>query len=180
MIGNNIDPQNPNNSTGPTSAQGKRRASLNSLSHCLTAQELTFPGDLPADSVAFIESVRDELRPVGPLEESLVARITAQMWHLRRIAKFNSEHVRLAATEDSAAGQVIETSKSFARSADTFFNLHRYEIAKNNALKGNLVLLRQYQRDRRELETDEDDGFLAAISELQSQPHQSSDVQNKQ
>jgi len=77
--------QNAQLSTGPRSAEGKRRVAANALKHGLTGRQMVLPNEKPEDFDAFRSALRDDLDPRGALEEVLVGKIVADAWRLRRV-----------------------------------------------------------------------------------------------
>ena len=73
-------------STGPKTKNGKAIASLNAMKHGLRSQEVTL---LPTeDEEAFHklrDSLLDDLKPEGELENLLVEQVITASWRLRRI-----------------------------------------------------------------------------------------------
>jgi hypothetical protein len=92
---------NARRSTGPRTGAGKRRSSRNAVVHGLTARSALLHGD---NEWAFNRLARrtfDELDPVGPIEEQLVAEIINHTWKLRRVPTaevllFDEHHRRVA------------------------------------------------------------------------------------
>ena len=72
-------------STGPRSPQGKSRSSKNALRHGLRSRQVLIPGEDPDELAELAGRLRDELQPVGILEEELADRITSAFWRLRRV-----------------------------------------------------------------------------------------------
>ena len=74
-------------STGPKTPEGKAVVRQNALKHGLLSQEVLLPDE---DEEAMQElggRLRDELQPVGELENLLVDRIIAAYWRLRRLGR---------------------------------------------------------------------------------------------
>jgi hypothetical protein len=74
-------------STGPKTPEGKTNVRLNAMRHGLLSKEVLLPGE---DEEAFRElgeHLRDELQPVGELENLLVDRAVAAVWRLRRLGR---------------------------------------------------------------------------------------------
>src|SRR5436190_20192737 len=89
-------------STGPTTPQGKRRASLNALRHGLTGQTVVLPSD---DLAAYTESCRQihaELRPAGLLQTQAVQTIADTHWRLDRIRSMENNLFSLGFEEQSS------------------------------------------------------------------------------
>jgi hypothetical protein len=73
-------------STGPKTQEGKAVVRLNAFRHGLLTRDVVLPGE-DADAFGdFLNHVRAELSPVGPIEELLVDRAVNIMWRLRRLA----------------------------------------------------------------------------------------------
>jgi hypothetical protein len=63
------------------------KRSQNATSHGAYAQGLVvMPWESPADFAALLDSVRQDLNPVGPLQEQFVLDIATAMWRKRRLA----------------------------------------------------------------------------------------------
>ena len=79
--------RNARRSTGPRTARGKARSSRNALSHGLTAEAtVLLPGEDPEEFETFAAEMRDELAPVGRLEQTLAARVVSTAWRLERLS----------------------------------------------------------------------------------------------
>jgi len=72
-------------STGPKTPEGKGAIRLNALKHGLLSKEVLLPGEDEEALTELDEHLRDELQPVGELENLLVERIVASYWRLRRL-----------------------------------------------------------------------------------------------
>jgi hypothetical protein len=77
--------QNAEKSTGPRTLEGKSVSRLNALKHGLLSQETLLPEEDEALLTSLRESLQDELRPVGILEDLLEDRMTSVLWRLRRL-----------------------------------------------------------------------------------------------
>ncbi len=74
-------------STGPKTPEGKAAVRLNALRHGLLSQEVLLPGEDEEALRELGERLREELQPVGELENLLVDRIIASYWRLRRLGR---------------------------------------------------------------------------------------------
>src|ERR687894_566285 len=74
-------------STGPKTSKGKAAVRLNAMKHGLLSQEILLPGEDEAALKELGERLRDELEPVGELEDLLVDRIISSTWRLRRLGR---------------------------------------------------------------------------------------------
>src|SRR5215203_1567604 len=79
--------QNALKSTGPKTPEGKAAVRLNALRHGLLSREILLPGEDEEALRELGERVRDELQPLGDLENLLVERIIASYWRLRRLGR---------------------------------------------------------------------------------------------
>ena len=74
-------------STGPKTPEGKAAVRHNALRHGLLSRDVLVPGEDEAALKELGERLRDELQPVGELENLLVDRIIAAHWRLRRLGR---------------------------------------------------------------------------------------------
>ena len=90
--------RNARKSTGPRTPEGKRRSSRNALKHGLLAAEVVITdGDGAERQQDFDRLLADlcaDLRPVGIVERSLVERIAACYWRLRRAQRYEVGAIR--------------------------------------------------------------------------------------
>jgi len=77
-------------STGPKTPEGKAAVSLNALKHGLLSQEILLPREDQEALRELDECLRNELQPVGELENLLVDRIIASYWRLRRVGRIEA------------------------------------------------------------------------------------------
>jgi hypothetical protein len=71
--------------TGPRTLQGKKRTRHKALKHGVLAKVAVLPGESHAEFGALLRGLRDDLRPVGTLEEALVETIAVTRWRQRRL-----------------------------------------------------------------------------------------------
>ena len=81
----NANRRNAQKSTGPKTPEGKSAVRLNARTHGLRSQEVLAPGEDEEALKELDENLRDELQPVGELENLLVDRIVGYYWRLRRL-----------------------------------------------------------------------------------------------
>ncbi len=79
--------ENARKSTGPKTPEGKAVARRNALKHGLLSKRPLLPGEDEAALEELGERLRDELQPVGGLEDLLVEQIFAAVWRLRRLRR---------------------------------------------------------------------------------------------
>ncbi len=93
-----INRANSRHSTGPKTAEGKQRSSLNALRHGLTGQIVVMPAEDLQAYQRHLQSFTDELRPVGVIEANLVQSLADCTWRLNRVAALETNLLSLAVT----------------------------------------------------------------------------------
>jgi hypothetical protein len=78
--------KNPNASTGPRSAEGKARSSMNALKSGIYSKSLTIPGENPARLDTLLQEYLQRFRPALPEQRDLVDILVRSTWTLRRLA----------------------------------------------------------------------------------------------
>ncbi len=78
-------------STGPRTAAGKQRSSLNALRHGLTAASPVLPSEDPAAYQRHCRQFLDEYQPATPTETQLVQELADTAWRLNRIPLLEAE-----------------------------------------------------------------------------------------
>src|SRR5579884_1245491 len=82
---------NAEKSTGPTSPEGKARASRNSFKHGLYSKQLVLPGEDPAELARLTADLFAEHQPANTTEELLVNELSEQYWRIRRFRLFEAK-----------------------------------------------------------------------------------------
>src|SRR5260370_41052770 len=77
---------NAAHSTGPKTAAGKKRSSLNAYRHGLTGQTIILPTEDLAAYQAFTRTFFDRYKPVDIIEKQLVQSLADTSWRLNRVA----------------------------------------------------------------------------------------------
>ena len=111
--------RNSRRSTGPKTRTGKAESKMNAMKHGLLAEEIVVRDEDPVEFTRVLESLIDEFRPQGPLEEQLVERVGACMWRLRRLYRAEAgilTHESLTIELDRAQKEV----RSFEEYEDEF------------------------------------------------------------
>jgi len=82
-------------SRGPLTAEGKRIAAANPTRHGLRASgEVLVPGEDRDEYAAFVERMREDIGPMGQVEELLAERVISLGWRLRRVPRVEAELLR--------------------------------------------------------------------------------------
>ena len=86
-------------STGPVTREGKARAARNALRHGILSPQVVVDGDdaeRVEDFHALLDSLLDQFNPRDVIERSLVQRVAACFWRLRRAQRFEVGALREA------------------------------------------------------------------------------------
>ncbi len=75
---------NSQKSTGPTSSEGKKKSSMNRLSHGFASSATVMPGEDPNEFKALLDSLIAEYQPVGETEQILVEKMATNNWLSQR------------------------------------------------------------------------------------------------
>jgi hypothetical protein len=154
--------QNAQRSTGPRTADGKRAASQNAVTHGLLSRDVLLPDEDGGALNTLRAELIAELAPAGTLETMWVDIVVACLWKWRRLNRLehgtfvfhqneNSEHARLfpptrplAAAEHLALVLVRDTNHG-----DQLGKLARYEAMLERRLVRVLHELERLQAARR-------------------------------
>ena len=88
----NANRQNAQKSTGPKTNEGKAAVSQNAVKHGIFSQSV-IKGENEADYEAFHNKMLDEMKPVGPTEILLAARIVGLWWRLERAERMQNQAI---------------------------------------------------------------------------------------
>jgi len=100
---------NARKSTGPRTAAGKARVSLNALTHGMTAHACVLPFENADHFEKFAQALRADLEPVGFLQTLMAERLIELAWKLRRAAKAQCRHA------GNRLGDDIDTTRTMRR-----------------------------------------------------------------
>ena len=150
---------NAQRSTGPNSAQGKARASMNALRHGLRAEIPVLPGEDAGELQRLRLETLEKLAPDGALETALAERAAMLTWRLARTRRLeHAVHERLIQGVDGTGecdfrlgdAFVLDTAGQRALSL-----LNRYEAGLQRMLRQTLDEVRRLRRERRAAEEEE-------------------------
>ena len=143
---------NAQKSSGPKTAAGKAKSSLNAVKTGLTGHTVLLPTDDAAAYQTHVERYREEFEPNGFLEEQVVQTLADTQWRLNRLPTLESGFLALARRRcapdlfaDEADGQiraVLLEADAHELAQNSLQNLHCQE----NRLR------RQYALQLQELE----------------------------
>jgi hypothetical protein len=90
---------NAHKSTGPTTAEGKQRSSLNALKTGLTGRTVLMPGDDAEAYRLHCERFEDQFQPTTAEEQELVHSLADLRWRLNRCAQLEHDLFALGRVE---------------------------------------------------------------------------------
>jgi hypothetical protein len=156
---------NAQKSTGPRTAEGKARVSLNALTHGLTARAAVLPFENEDHFNKFAAALRAELRPSGFLQTLPAERVIDVAWKLRRAGMAQTEvacrlldhqmHCHKVATEHGAytgpftpyrGADIVADGAEDPGKPAAYLRLDLYSDRLQRALLTALARLRQEQR----------------------------------
>jgi hypothetical protein len=150
-------------STGPTSAEGKSKSSLNAVKTALTGRTVLLPTD---DAEAYEQHLRaydKEFKPMTPRETELVQSVADSSWRLHRIptlelAIYARGRIQFADQfnqhEPALRPGLIELQAHLTYEKQ-LRNLHTQEARLHRRREKDLAELRQLQQERDRRERDE-------------------------
>src|ERR1035438_5799392 len=108
-----------NHSTGPRTEEGKQRSSQNAIKHGLFAKLLLLPGESQEQFDALLNGFKENHKPHGATEDSLVYRLAEIHWRLGRIPNLEALAIEKApgGTANSSAITASTLSASTATSS---------------------------------------------------------------
>ncbi len=145
---------NAQHSTGPRTAAGKQRSSLNALRHGLTAATPILPSEDPAAYQAHRRAFLDEYQPATPTETQLVIELADTSWRLNRIPRLEADLLQRAARTPVELGPDANPSMAFdiVDAHRLLNNLSIQSQRLSRQFQKALDHLREIQDDRRERE----------------------------
>jgi hypothetical protein len=147
-------------STGPRTAAGKQRSSLNALRHGLTGHIVVLPTEDQAAYQIHLRRFVDQFQPKGALEEQLVQSLGDTTWRLNRVPATEATFLTLAAedlldsvpTNEPRAAAALAQAQAFHHQSHTLANISIYEQRLARLFDRTLKQLREIQAERREHE----------------------------
>ena len=192
-----INRANAQKSTGPRTAAGKQRSSLNALRHGLTGHTIVLPSEDQSAYQRHSHAFLDEYRPKGATETQLVQSLLATSWQLNRASAVETNLFSLGITEmedriratHPEAETALAMALAYREHNRAFANIGIYRQRLTREFERSLILLRQIQAERRtneerqldnaakllKMHQDEnlpyqpaDDGFVFSKAEIES------------
>jgi hypothetical protein len=127
--------RNAEKSTGPRSEEGKKRSSMNGVSHGVFCQDLLLPGEDVDELKRFRDALLIDLNPVGMVQQAIAERIVSCLWRLRRLggaertmqAQIEAMIEKAYAGKPAAELHAAAYAKLFSVESERFRRLGAYE-----------------------------------------------------
>jgi hypothetical protein len=141
--------RNAQRSTGPKTAEGKERSSLNNLRHGLTGQVTVLPSEDREAHDAFCNRLIAGFNPETPIEEQLAHSIAEDAWRLNRVNAIENNIFALGRDRDRGEiRNALADAQSFLDHARELNLLSLYEQRIQRNMQRNLNQLRELQKER--------------------------------
>jgi hypothetical protein len=149
--------KNAQHSSGPTSAAGRQKAALNSVTHGLTAQTIILPEHEKEAYQFFSDGILTDLAPASVLEGSLATSIIDARWRIHQIASMEAALYAVGFRnhahefENEPLEQVAAMCRliTFEEKRKELDRLHRYESRLIRQAAKDMQLLAQSQAARK-------------------------------
>jgi len=150
--------RNALHSTGPTSAAGKKRCSLNNLRHGLTGQTTVLSPEERAAHDKFCADIMNCLKPENFLKLQIAQSIAEDHWRLNRVFAIESNIFALghlespspADSEDAEIHDALNSARVFLTDAKQFALLSIYEQRIHRNLQKSMAQLHDLQAVRKQ------------------------------
>jgi hypothetical protein len=148
---------NARHSTGPRSAAGKRRSSLNAYRNGLNGQIVCQSPEELAAFTGFCDAIRNELAPVGPIETFLAKSISENMFRLERARALENgvfatgyrDYVDEIESGHPEVDTALAASQTFVEQAHAFHLLTGYETKIQRNMEKHQAQLKALQAERK-------------------------------
>jgi len=172
---------NAQNSTGPNTPEGKKRARMNALRHGLTGQVTLMPDEDRAAHDSFCEALLASLNPANAFERQLAQTVAEDNWRLNRAHAMEANILALGHAGE--AGEIeaehpeihaaVTAARVFSANPHQFQLMTLYMQRTNRDIHRNLALLRQLQAERRATREAEfkESARLQQLNEMKELPY---------
>jgi len=152
---------NAQQSTGPKTEEGKKRAALNAMRHGLTGHIIVLPSEDLAEYKRHTQRFFDEFKPQGALEEQLVQTVSDTAWRLNRVPAVEANilslginrHKRHIRTDEPEIRVALAAAVTVRNQSQALANISIYEQRLSRQFHRALDELRKVQAERRATET---------------------------
>src|SRR5487761_1972775 len=147
-------------STGPKSAEGKRRSALNALRHGLTGQIVVMPSEDLAAYRRHVQNFTDEYHPNGATEAQLVQSLADASWRLNRIAALEANVLALSVQGSDEIQDALAIAAAFGQQSKALANLSLHTQRLSRQFERTVTQLRELQQTRQAKEEQEMEHLL--------------------
>lgn len=140
--------RNAAKSTGPRTAAGKARSSLNALKTGAFARLLLLPDENEEEFGRLRSALHDEWRPVGPSEVSQVERLLALLWRQRRTYHAEAGLYGMYRQCPDGLGGIATALAKDGTETEAFSRLQRLDAAVERSIDLTLRRLQLLQKER--------------------------------
>ncbi len=161
--------ENSLHSTGPVTAAGKAKSSMNSLRHGLTSKQIVLPGEDAEEYEALRDDTIKTYKPANSTELVLVEELSAASWRLLRVR--GQETAILQKLLGDKAGSHAEFATLFVEKPKEMARLTRYITTIERAYYRALNKLEKMQQERKKADRVEamQQSWLESVRERQQQ-----------
>jgi hypothetical protein len=137
---------NPNRATGPRTAAGKQRSSMNALTHGLTSRSPVLVTEDPAAYQIHSRQFFDEYQPATPTETQLTQELIDTAWRINRIPALEAALLDRASnppTEQAAIDfDIVDAHRALQKTLDKLGEIQsERRLEQERALKQAAALL---------------------------------------
>ena len=145
-----INQKNAQNSTGPTSVEGKAVTRFNAMKHGLDAASLVIPGEDPAELAQLAHDFHREFAPQGAIENELVETVVRATWLQHRYARLEAQlfDTILSRMDDPATATLAAAFEKDAAGPNVMGKLFRRQQAARRDFDKALALLQRLRKLR--------------------------------
>jgi hypothetical protein len=152
-----VNKANAQKSTGPRTAAGKQRSSLNALRHGLTGHTIVLPTEDQSAYQRHSQAFLGEYQPKEATETQLVQSLIDTSWQLNRASAVETNLFSLGITESEdriranhpEAETALAMALAYREHNRAFANIGIYRQRLAREFERTLILLRQIQAERR-------------------------------
>jgi hypothetical protein len=144
-------------STGPVTAEGRRRSSLNGYRNGLNGQIVCSTPEELAAFTSFCSEIQNELAPVGSIERFYAKSVAENMYRLEKarslemgmFANGHRDHVDEMQSGHPEADTALAASRTFLEQANAFKLLSGYESKIMRTMEKHQAQLKTLQTERK-------------------------------
>jgi len=164
--------QNAQSSTGPRTAEGLQKSSLNAIRHGFTGQTMLVTESEAEPYRLFTEGFLKELAPVGVHETALAHSVMNNRWRVQQISAMESaiyalgfrQHAAQLANETPDMAAAMSRLLTFDEKRKDLDRLRRYESSLTRQINKDIQLLTQLQLTRKAEQAKQEKEAIAMLT----------------